>query len=160
VHLGVLRFSARLIALSENAVHFLMFPGPFSSDDPVGGALGSTISEVNSVATRKHLLAVNRAIRASNLDELGLDAPLAELLRDLARLMDRAGEDGPSSKLLSAYLSATKDLRRATSPRSARSRAATAATEAGDDPESPAPLKLVEESPLDKIRRNKNRAAG
>lgn len=107
------------------------------------------------MATRKHLLAVNRAIRASNLDELGIDAPLAELLRDLARLIDRAGEDGPSSKLLSAYLSATKDLRRATSPRSARSRAATAATDADDDPESPAALKLVEESPLDKIRRNK-----
>lgn len=137
-----------------------MFPGECRAIDDADGIAGSAIAEVISLAARKHLLAVNRAIRASNLDEMGLDAPLTELLRDLARQMDRAGEDGPSSKLLSAYLSATKDLRRAVSPRSVRSRGVPPAPLADEDPESPAPLKLVEESPLDKIRRSKGKAAG
>lgn len=63
------------------------------------------------MASRKHLIAVNRAIKAAGLDERGLDAPMIELVRDLARQMDSC--DGPAPvRLQGNYLSATKDLSR------------------------------------------------
>ena len=64
------------------------------------------------MAGRKHLIAVNRAIKAAKLDERGLDAPMIELIRDLARQMDAC--EGPAPvRLQGNYLSATKDLARA-----------------------------------------------
>lgn len=106
------------------------------------------------MAGRKHLIAVNRAIRASALDENGLDAPTIELLRDLARQLDNAGPDGPSLNLLRLYLSATKDLARATNRRTGAKRAETSV-------ESPSTansnggkghLELVEPPPLNQLQ--------
>lgn len=64
------------------------------------------------MASRKHLVAVNRTIRAAELDEQGLDAAVVELARDCARDMDAAGSNRPLN-LLRAYQSALKDLQRA-----------------------------------------------
>lgn len=107
------------------------------------------------MTTQKHLRAVNRAIKAAALDEEGIDAPLSELLRDLARKMDRSDGE-PSDRLLAAYLSATKDLarsmaRRPKTPPVPQEPAPSAA------PGGPPALHVVEESPLAKLRR-KDRA--
>lgn len=106
------------------------------------------------MATQKHLRAVNRAIKAAGLDEEGIDAPLSELLRDLARKMDRS-EGEPSDRLLAAYLSATKDLTRSM----ARRPKSPPPVEPGPvaAPSGPPALHVVEESPLAKLRR-KDRA--
>ena len=109
------------------------------------------------MAGRKHLLAVNRAIKSAGLDEKGLDGPIAELLRDLARRMDSAGPDGPPLNLMRAYLSATKDLQRATSRRP-RARPAELAPQAAPAA-SPAKLQIVEENPLERVRRAAGRTA-
>lgn len=61
----------------------------------------------------KHMEAVTAAITESRLDERPAHAPLLELCRTLAGQMDAAGPD-PSTRLTAAYLSALKDLRRAT----------------------------------------------
>lgn len=111
---------------------------------------------------RKHLIAVNRAIKAGDLDEKGLDAPTIELARDLARQMDAC--DGPAPVRLQVnYLSATKDLARAArASRDARARAtlaanraAAAAVRAGQaEPDGPPELKLVNppKTALEKFR--------
>lgn len=64
------------------------------------------------MASRKHLVAVNRMIRAAELEELGLDAAIVELARDCAREMDAATEGRPLN-LVRAYQSSLKDLQRA-----------------------------------------------
>ncbi|MHA3682795.1 hypothetical protein ACXR2W_00840 [Leucobacter sp. HY1908] len=64
------------------------------------------------MASRKHLVAVNRMIRAADLDALGLDAAIVELARDCARDMDAAGSERPLN-LVRAYQSSLKDLQRA-----------------------------------------------
>ncbi len=64
------------------------------------------------MASRKHLVAVNRTIRAGDLDESGLDAAVVELARDLARALDSAGADA-ALNLVRSYQSAVKDLQRA-----------------------------------------------
>lgn len=109
------------------------------------------------MASRKHLMAVNRAIRAAGLEKSELDAPMVELLRDLARKMDNAGPDGPPLNLMRSYLSATKDLSRASvrGPRVKTPR---------DTPPAPEPVKMtgpvaIEETPLDRIRRKQQRSA-
>lgn len=114
------------------------------------------------MAGRKHLIAVNRAIKVAGLDERGLDGPMVELLRDLARRMDSAGSDGPPLNLMRSYLSATKDLARASTrrprpePPEPGPKAAPAAEPAAGAPA----LHIVEESTLDKLRRKKQRASG
>lgn len=123
---------------------------------------------------RKHLIAVNRAIKAGDLDEKGLDAPTIELARDLARQMDAC--DGPAPvRLQGNYLSATKDLARAArASRDARARAAlaeqraaAAARRAGvpvaeTTPDGPPKLELVNppKSALEKFRDAHLPAAG
>ncbi|MCT2085050.1 hypothetical protein M3D75_02870 [Microbacterium enclense] len=111
---------------------------------------------------RKHLIAVNRAIKAGDLDEKGLDAPTIELARDLARQMDAC--DGPAPvRLQGNYLSATKDLARAArASRDARARATLAANRAAAaaartgqaEPDGPPELKLVNppKTALEKFR--------
>lgn len=111
------------------------------------------------MGSRRHLVAVNRAIRAADLDEQGLDAPIVELVRDLARQMDSLGPDGPSSRLLAAYLSATKDLTRATTRRRAVKPAEKPAQGSSEAAVSPPSLSIVEENPLDRIRRAAGRAS-
>lgn len=61
--------------------------------------------------SRRHLVAVNRSIRAGDLGAVPSAQPIVELVRDLARLMD-AQAGVPPLSLASAYLSALKDLRR------------------------------------------------
>ena len=60
-----------------------------------------------------HLEAINQAMTSSRLTEYQEHAPLVELCRTLARQMDAAGDE-PSTRLSAAYLSALKDVRRAT----------------------------------------------
>lgn len=64
--------------------------------------------------SQKHLRSVNRAARAASARLGPADEPLIELMRELARQMDRAGPDA-STRLSSTYLSALKDFRRITS---------------------------------------------
>lgn len=105
------------------------------------------------MAGRKHLIAVNRAIKAAGLDEKGLDAPMIELVRDLARQMDAC--EGPAPvRLQGNYLSATKDLSRAA--RAARTARAIAEKKAASEQPSPKPsgrpvLEIVEDPPADKL---------
>ncbi|MFJ4174002.1 hypothetical protein [Microbacterium sp. NPDC089696] len=69
---------------------------------------------------QKHLRAVNKVIRAADLDCEGLDAALVEFLRDSARQIDAKGMDGVSAALISAYLSAQKDVSRAVARKPAK----------------------------------------
>ena len=109
------------------------------------------------MAGRKHLVAVNRAIKSANLDEMGLDAPIVELARDLARRLDTFTAGEAPLNLMRSYLSATKDLSRANArkarPTSAEPRTSTATASA------PAKLHAVEENPLAKARRQAGRAS-
>jgi len=61
----------------------------------------------------KHAEAVEAAIADTRLSTVPQHAPLVELCRTLAAQMDAAGAE-PSTRLTAAYLSALKDLRRAT----------------------------------------------
>jgi hypothetical protein len=110
------------------------------------------------MGARKHLVAVNRAIGLAGLDEKGLDGPMVELLRDLARRMDAAGPDGPPLNLMRSYLSATKDLARAAARKSVKP-AAEAAPAAAEVPVETPGLRIVEESALDRIRNKKQARA-
>lgn len=60
-----------------------------------------------------HIDAINAAMTSSRLVEHAEHGPLVELCRTLARQMDAAGDE-PSTRLSAAYLSALKDVRRAT----------------------------------------------
>ncbi len=60
-----------------------------------------------------HRQAVERAIEGGRRCLTEANEPLLELCRTLAVQVDEAGEDGPSSRLAAAYLSALKDLSRA-----------------------------------------------
>lgn len=56
--------------------------------------------------------AVEAAINAAQGNLSPVNGPLLELVRVLAVQMDAAGEDGPSTRLSAAYLSALKDFNR------------------------------------------------
>lgn len=109
-------------------------------------------------AGRKHLMAVNRGIKAAGLDEHGVDAMLVEFLRDAARQIDEKGMDGVTARLISAYLSGQKDLVRAAGRKpvaKAPQVPASVAVEA-----EPAPVVMtgpvaVEESKLERLRKKK-----
>lgn len=106
---------------------------------------------------RKHLVAVNRAIRVGGLDPEGIDAPTIELARDLARKIDAVGAENAGTRLTDAYLSASGRLVRAASRVAGeRERAARLersrpkgepAPTVGEDGERPRP-RLVEKDPL------------
>lgn len=51
---------------------------------------------------------------AAKLDESPIHGPIVALCRALADQVDQAGAAGPSARLAGAYLSALKDLGRAT----------------------------------------------
>lgn len=115
------------------------------------------------MASRACLVAVNRTIRAGELDEDGVHAALIDFARNLARRLDKAGTDEAPLNLLRLYDSAVTKLERAAAPTSV----AKPGRDAGDDevsepaqPSSPAKLEIVKESPLDRIRKAKARAAG
>ncbi len=108
------------------------------------------------MASRQCLVAVNRTIRAGGLDEEGVHAALIDMARNLARRMDAAGPDEAPLNLLRLYDSAVTKLERAAAPKPApkpgRDGGETEVTEP-DEPSSPPTLTIVEESPLDRIRR-------
>ncbi|NLP82599.1 hypothetical protein HF576_01935 [Microbacterium sp. CFH 90308] len=115
------------------------------------------------MASRACLVAVNRTIRAGGLAEDGVHAALIDMARNLARRMDKAGPEEAPLNLLRLYDSAVTKLERAAAPRPApKPVRAAGETEATDPvgPTSPPKLEIVEESPLDRIRRDKARAAG
>lgn len=115
------------------------------------------------MASRACLVAVNRTIRAAGLDEDGPHAALIDFARNLARRMDKVGPDEAPLNLLRLYDSAVTKLERAAVPRppakSGRDDGETEAT-AEAVPDGPPKLEIVKESPLDRIRRTKVRAAG
>ena len=109
---------------------------------------------------RKHLLAVNRGIKAAGLDEAGVDSPLVEFLRDAARQIDANGMDGVSARLISAYLSAQKDLVRAAARKAALKTPQQPVNAPETEPTAPVVMTgpvAVEESPLDRLRKEKKR---
>ncbi len=110
------------------------------------------------MASRQCLVAVNRTIRAAKLDEDGVHAALIDMARNLARRVDKVGPDEAPLNLLRLYDSALTKLERAAAPkpapRSGRDEGETDATDVVE-PAGPPELKIVEESPLDRIRRNK-----
>ncbi|MFD4957137.1 hypothetical protein [Microbacterium sp. NPDC058389] len=115
------------------------------------------------MASRACLVAVNRTIRAGGLEEDGPHAALIDMARNLARRMDKAGPDEAPLNLLRMYDSAVTKLERAVAPRPApRTRRDEGEPEATADavPAGPPDLKIVEETALDRIRRQKRRAAG
>jgi hypothetical protein len=113
------------------------------------------------VASRACLVAVNRTIRAAGLDEAGVHAALIEMARNLARRVDAAGPDEAPLNLLRLYDSAVTKLERAAAPkpvpRSGRDEGETDVTSVVE-PSGPPDLKIVEESPLARIRREKAEA--
>lgn len=115
------------------------------------------------MASRQCLVAVNRTIRAAGLVEDGAHAALIDFARNLARRVDAVGPDEAPLNLLRLYDSAVTKLERAAAPRPVPKPTRDAGeTEATADaaPAGPPELKIVEESALDRIRRNKARAAG
>lgn len=115
------------------------------------------------MASRACLVAVNRTIRAGELDEDGVHAALIDFARNLARRLDEAGPDKAPLNLLRLYDSAVTKLERAAAPKPV----AKPGRDAGDveasehaAPSGPPKLEIVKESALDRIRRDKARAAG
>lgn len=65
------------------------------------------------MASRKHLIAVNRTVAGAGLDERGEHAAIVEMARNLARRMDSVGSVDPPMSLVKSFQSALKDLQRA-----------------------------------------------
>lgn len=116
------------------------------------------------MASRNQLVAVNRTIKANGLDPHGPHALAIEFAQGMARKVDAAGGiEAASMDLVKAYQSAAKDLQRAAAahaaamaPRLGRDRGESPAT---PEPSGPPQLHVVEESPLEQLRRQK-KAAG
>lgn len=115
------------------------------------------------MASRQCLVSVNRMVRAAGLKETGVDAATIEHARNLARMLDKTGAEAAPLNLLRLYDSALTKLQRAVDRVNAANRdrkPVESASSEGAQPTSPPVLELVKESSLDKVRRNKNRAAG
>ncbi|WP_374978107.1 hypothetical protein ACEYYH_10525 [Microbacterium trichothecenolyticum] len=114
------------------------------------------------MASRQCLVAVNRTIRAAGLEEDGVHAALIDMARNLARRVDKVGAEDAPLNLLRLYDSALTKLERAAAPkpvpRSGRGGGESEASESVE-PTSPPSLAIVEEKPLDRIRRRKAEAA-
>lgn len=115
------------------------------------------------MASRQCLVSVNRMVRGGGLKEAGVDAATIEHARNLARMLDKTGPEGAPLNLLRLYDSALKKLQRAVDRVAAAKRERNAPESEpsdGVEPSSPPALKIVEESPLDRIRNEKKRATG
>lgn len=116
------------------------------------------------MASRQCLVAVNRVIRAGELDETGVDAAVIDQARNLARMLDKTGAEDAPLNLLRLYDSALTKLQRAVDRAEVARRGRKAPDpEASETPglASPPSLTIVEESPLEKLRREKQaRAVG
>ena len=115
------------------------------------------------MASRACLVAVNRTIRAADLDEAGSHAALIDFARNLARRVDAVGPDEAPLNLLRLYDSAVTKLERLVAPRPV----VKAPRDAGDVPvteaavlSGPPKLEIVKESALERIRKSKARAVG
>lgn len=100
---------------------------------------------------RKHLVAVNRAIKVGGLDPEGIDGPTIELARDLARKIDAVGVENASTRLTDAYLSASGRLQRAATRVMQERARAERARGAGEEPLTdgePVKLRAVPRDPL------------
>lgn len=114
------------------------------------------------MASRQCLVSVNRMIRGGGLKESGVDAATIEHARNLARMLDKVGPEDAPLNLLRLYDSALTKLQRAVDRVAAAKRVRSAPEgepSGGAAPSSPPTLKIVEESPLDKIR-NAKRGVG
>lgn len=113
------------------------------------------------MASRQCLVAVNRVIRAGGLDEQGIDAVIVDQARNLARRLDKLDPDEAPLNLLRLYDSAVSKLQRAVeraaAARTTRDRGEESASPAAE-PSSPPALTIVEESPLEKLRKQKRSA--
>lgn len=121
------------------------------------------------MASRARLVAVNRVVKAGALDDAGVDAAIVAQGRDLARMLDKFDDSEPPTSpplnLLRLYDSALTKLQRAVERNLSANRGRKAVEpESTDSPEmatSPPALTIVEESPLAKLRREKQaRRAG
>ncbi len=89
---------------------------------------------------RRHRNAVTRMLRASGLLKVAEEAPLVELLKDLAAEMDAGG----GTRTRADYLSALKDVRRVLA-------AAPGEVGAGDEDEKPAAPAEAESAPAEPV---------
>jgi hypothetical protein len=116
------------------------------------------------MASRARLVAVNRVVKAGALDENGVDAAIVAQARDLARMLDKFEDENPPLNLLRLYDSALTKMQRAVERKLTANRGRKSVepeADAAPDPDSPPSLKIVEESPLEKLRREKqDRAVG
>lgn len=107
----------------------------------------------------KYRKAVDASIRAGELDVRGVDAAFVAAARGVADLLDEQDRRGAvSSTSLSRFTSVSKDLRRRIDATAAakRRREPRGAVEAVDvEVTSPAKLQAVEESSLDRIRKQR-----
>ncbi|WP_141872998.1 hypothetical protein [Microbacterium saperdae] len=108
---------------------------------------------------------MNRVVTAGGLDESGVDAAIVDQARNLARMLDKLDKVDPPLNLLRLYDSALTKLQRAVERNLSANRGRKATEpEPMDVPEgvtSPPALTIVEESPLAKLRREKQaRRAG
>lgn len=135
-------------------------PGrPPARDCPVPPGHRLKLPTERGAQLRTHLEDVNLAIAAAGLDEDGVDAPLVGLLRSSAMKIDRAGDDGPSDRVLAVFNSAIGRLDRKVLEQKRAAAKLPSPPEAGAaEPSAPAQLHAVEESALDRLRRKK--AAG
>jgi hypothetical protein len=108
------------------------------------------------VASRQSLVSVNRMIRAGGLDEAGVDAAVIEQARNLARMIDKVGPENAPLNLHRLYDSALNKLQRAVDRTAAAKRGRDRGeTPVVEEPSGPPTLTVVEESPLEKLRREK-----
>lgn len=114
------------------------------------------------MASRQCLVAVNRTIRSGGLAEDGVHAALIDMARNLARRVDAVGPDEAPLNLLRLYDSAVTKLERAAAVKPvSRAGRDVPEPEVAEAPSSPPKLEIVEESPLEKLRREKQkRVAG
>jgi hypothetical protein len=105
------------------------------------------------VASQENLRAVNAAVKRLGADKNSAYLPLISYMRSMARQIDAAGPEGPSARVTSAYGSALKDFQRAFGPAGTRGAAAAKAVEAA-----PTGPRAVEESPLEKLRKQRKTA--
>ncbi|WP_137843849.1 hypothetical protein [Microbacterium sp. 2FI] len=112
------------------------------------------------MASRQRLVEVNRFVRDKGLDDASGDGMVIGFARDIARRVDKAGDEAPLN-LLRMYQSAMKDLQRLAEPPAPAPKVRRDAVEEPPAPElsSPPELKIVEESPLEKLRREKQERA-
>jgi hypothetical protein len=99
------------------------------------------------MGSRRHIMAVNRTIKALNLGRSDAHAPEVEMARDLARQLDLVGIEG-FARLAPIYRSVLKELKRTADDFPAQRPSLTAVPQSTPEPADSVNL-------LDRIRRDK-----